>query len=188
MEMQVIHRNQVHMYPYPSQAVYSWSHPNFPAVIKNNRVKYIQMRNSQDKTNKQTKYANQNVSKYFLKLNIDSNSQTLYPKRANYHSLNCWLTRPVSYKEYLSSRSAFPHLLPKQLRVWATPLIVLHTEPSWPFPNSPCALKLLGTDSHTHLLELIQNPTGRTIRTQHSLYICWPLSNSGSVNSCSTIP
>lgn len=94
MELQVIHRNQAHMYPHPSQAVYSWSHPNFPCSNWEQQSQVHSDEEQPRQKNKQAKYANQNVSKYFLKLHIDSNSQTLYPKRANYHSLNCWLMRP----------------------------------------------------------------------------------------------
>lgn len=65
----------------------------FPAAIKNNRVNYIQMRNSQDKNSNKPKMQIK-ASKYFLKLNTDSSSQPHYPKRANYHSLNCRLMRP----------------------------------------------------------------------------------------------
>jgi len=79
--------------PIPAKQLIQGYIQTFPAVIKNNRVDYVQMTNSQDKNPNKPKMQIR-VSKYFLKLNIESSSQTHYPKRGNYHSLNCWLTRP----------------------------------------------------------------------------------------------
>lgn len=119
--------------------------------------------------------------KNVLKWNTDSSCQTHYPKKANCHSLNCWLMRPehsVSYKKYLSSRSALPHLLLRQLRAQVTPLVTLRKSLTV-FVHWNCC---------TRMVTLVFYSSSKMLRTQHKLYICSPISNTGSMNSCSIVP